>query len=86
MSDSTEAFDARRTYDAASRDYDDASRDYWQFLSERAVDLARLQPGERVLDAQCGTGPATIAAAGRVEHDVRSGALGTHLSIAHRRA
>ena len=66
MSDNPHEFDARLTYDAASRDYDDASRDYWQFLSERAVDLARLQPGERVLDVPCGTGPATIAAATQV--------------------
>lgn len=66
VSDKPEAFDARSTYDAASRDYDEASREYWQFLSERAVDLADVRPGERVLDVPCGAGPATLAAAERV--------------------
>lgn len=51
------------TYDAAARDYEDASRDYWQFLSVRTVDRLRLRPGESVLDAACGTGPALIPAA-----------------------
>lgn len=40
-------------------------------LRERVVDLATLQPGERVLDVGCGTGGLAIAAARRV------GATGT---------
>jgi ubiquinone/menaquinone biosynthesis C-methylase UbiE len=56
-------FDPKVTYDAAARDYEYASRDYWQFLSVRTVDRLGLRPGERVLDAACGTGPALIPAA-----------------------
>jgi SAM-dependent methyltransferase len=50
-------------YDDASTDYEDASRDFWQYLSARTVDRLRLQPGERVLDVPCGTGPSLVAAA-----------------------
>ena len=59
-------FDPKATYDDASRDYEDASRDFWQYLSFRTVERLRLQPGERVLDVPCGTGPALMAAAERV--------------------
>jgi len=59
-------FDAQATYDDASNDYEDASRDYWQYLSVRAVEQARLAPGNRVLDVPCGAGPSVIAAAERV--------------------
>jgi ubiquinone/menaquinone biosynthesis C-methylase UbiE len=58
-----EPFDAQATYDAAAGDYEDASRDYWQYLSRRAVEALALRPGERVLDAPCGTGPSVVAAA-----------------------
>jgi ubiquinone/menaquinone biosynthesis C-methylase UbiE len=60
------SFDARATYDAASRDYEDASRDDWQYLSRRAVEALALRPGERVLDAPCGTGPSVLAPAAEV--------------------
>jgi len=56
-------FDARQTYDAASRDYEDASSEFWQYLSRRTVSRLGLQPGERVLDIACGTGPGVVAAA-----------------------
>jgi AraC-like DNA-binding protein/ubiquinone/menaquinone biosynthesis C-methylase UbiE len=59
-------FDARAVYDAASTDYEDASQDFWQYLSVRTVERLRLQPGERVLDVPCGTGPSLVAAAERV--------------------
>jgi len=59
-------FDAQATYDDASNDYEDASRDYWQYLSVRAVEQARLAPGDHVLDVPCGTGPSVVAAAERV--------------------
>jgi ubiquinone/menaquinone biosynthesis C-methylase UbiE len=59
-------FDPRATYDAASRDYADASRDFWQYLSQRTVERLQLQPGDRVLDVPCGTGPSLLVAAERV--------------------
>jgi SAM-dependent methyltransferase len=68
-------FDAQATYDDASNDYEDASRDYWQYLSVRAVDHARLTPGDRVLDVPCGAGPSVVAAAEQV------GATGSVLGV-----
>ena len=59
-------FDAQATFDDASNDYEEASRDYWQYLSVRAVEQARLAPGDRVLDVPCGAGPSVVAAAERV--------------------
>ena len=56
-------FDAKATYSEAAFDYEYASGKYWQFLSRRTVERLELQPGQRVLDVACGTGPATIAAA-----------------------
>ena len=66
MVDALGGFDPQATYDDASSDYEDASRDFWQYLSLRTVDRLRLQPGERVLDVPCGTGPGLLAAAERV--------------------
>lgn len=66
MAHDLEAFDARATYSAAAEDYERASQRYWRFLSTRTVERLDLQPGQSVLDAACGTGPATIAAARRV--------------------
>ena len=66
MVDALGGFDPRATYDEASHDYEDASRDYWQHLSLHTVERLDLQPGDRVLDVPCGTGPSLIAAAQRV--------------------
>lgn len=66
MAEALGDFDPKATYDDASRAYEDASRDFWQYLSLRTVERLRLQPGERVLDVPCGTGPSLIAAAERV--------------------
>jgi ubiquinone/menaquinone biosynthesis C-methylase UbiE len=59
-------FDPLATYSAAAEEYERASSHYWQFLSTRTVERLDLRPGQTVLDAACGTGPATIAAAHRV--------------------
>ena len=56
-------FDPRATYSAAAEQYERASQQYWKYLSTRTVERLRLQPGHHVLDAACGTGPATVAAA-----------------------
>ena len=66
MVDTLGGFDPKATFDAASRHYEDASRDYWQHLSLRTIERLDLQPGDRVLDVPCGTGPSLIAAAERV--------------------
>jgi SAM-dependent methyltransferase len=59
-------FDPQETYSAAAEDYARAARTYWQFLSTRTVEQAGPRWGDSVLDAACGTGPATIACASRV--------------------
>ena len=64
-----EGFDARQTYDAASHDYEEASSEFWQYLSRRTVDRLGLEPGERVLDIACGTGPGVVEAARLVGED-----------------
>jgi ubiquinone/menaquinone biosynthesis C-methylase UbiE len=57
------SFDPRRVYDDAAQDYEDASKDFWQYVGLRSVERLKLQPGERVLDVPCGTGPALVVAA-----------------------
>ena len=66
MVEALDGFDPKTTYDEGAWDYEDASRDFWQYLSRRTVDRLGLQPGERVLDVPCGTGPSLLPAAERV--------------------
>ena len=66
MTNELQGFDPKATYSAAAEDYERASPRYWQFLSSRTIDRLSLQPADCVLDAACGTAPATIAAGRRV--------------------
>jgi ubiquinone/menaquinone biosynthesis C-methylase UbiE len=66
MANALGGFDPKATYSAAAAEYHRASQQYWQLLSTRTIERLHLQPGQSVLDAACGTAPATIAAARRV--------------------
>lgn len=50
-------------FDRLAETYDDVGVDYFQVFARRLVDLAGITTGERVLDAGCGRGAATFAAA-----------------------
>lgn len=63
MSADLEAFDPKRTYREAAADYAVAVEKYWGSCSIETVDRLGLQPGDRILDAGCGPGLATIHAA-----------------------
>src|SRR4051812_6832136 len=54
-------------------------------VAERVVELARLGPGDRVLDVACGTGNAALAAAKRGAHAVGVDFEPALLDIAHER-
>ncbi|MFW5973208.1 MAG: class I SAM-dependent methyltransferase [Bacteroidota bacterium] len=59
----------RYGWDKAAPVYEEAWQDPLQHTQERLLELADLQPGERVLDIACGTGLVTFPAAERVGHD-----------------
>lgn len=59
-------FDTQSTYGAIALEYDYASQHYGSFATQHALQLAGIAPGMSVLDAACGTGTATLAAAERV--------------------
>src|SRR3989304_9672247 len=56
----------RYGWDLAVQDYDQYFVPLLRHCSERCLDLAELQPGERVLDVATGTGVAAFLAAERV--------------------
>ena len=60
------AFDPTTTYDEAVTEYEDASSEFWRYLSDHALQLLRLRPGERVLDVPCGTGHSALPVAQQV--------------------
>ncbi len=62
-------FPAAATYNAAADHFDAEPLDFWVRHSRRAVELAALRRGERVLDAGCGTGAAALPAAAAVGPD-----------------
>jgi ubiquinone/menaquinone biosynthesis C-methylase UbiE len=63
MSSPIAAIDA---YNAAADRYDDPVNSHWARFSERTLARLPLRPGDRVLDAGCGTGAFSIPAAERV--------------------
>jgi SAM-dependent methyltransferase len=52
-----------RAFDAAAADFTALGRHLWEPIGEATAAAARLRPGDRVLDACCGTGASAIPAA-----------------------
>lgn len=63
MSDSSRQDDTRRAFDAAATDFSALGRHLWESIGAATVAAARPGPGDRVLDACCGTGASAIPAA-----------------------
>ena len=70
------------TYRATADHFDAAPLSFWERVGSATVDRLELRPGERVLDACCGTGASALPAAQRVGEqgsvlgvDVSEGAL-----------
>jgi ubiquinone/menaquinone biosynthesis C-methylase UbiE len=45
---------------------DSGNPNYWEYFGARLVELANIQPGEKVLDVGCGTGSSLFPAADKV--------------------
>ncbi|WP_229068888.1 class I SAM-dependent methyltransferase [Actinoplanes sp. DH11] len=58
--------DRVRAFDTASNDFDRLGHHLWQPIGAATVDRTAPSPGERVLDACCGTGASALPAAHRV--------------------
>lgn len=61
--------DTRRAFDAAAADFTPLGHHLWGPIGAATVAAARLDRGDRVLDACCGTGASAIPAAERVGAD-----------------
>jgi len=57
---------AATTYNAAADHFDDVPLGFWERTGRRTVELARLKPGENVLDVGCGSGASALPAAEQV--------------------
>lgn len=57
---------ARAAFNAAADRYDADPNDYLRRIAERTVDHLALRPGQRVFDFGCGSGHASLFAAGLV--------------------
>jgi ubiquinone/menaquinone biosynthesis C-methylase UbiE len=62
---------AASTYSAAADHFDDPALSFWDRYGRRTVSRADLAPGQRVLDACCGTGASALPAAHAVGPDGR---------------
>ncbi|KIH99050.1 ubiquinone biosynthesis methyltransferase UbiE [Streptomonospora alba] len=70
MSDTREDGDSiARGFDAAAAEFTSLGEHLWGPIGEALVAVASPQPGERVLDACCGTGASAVPAAQRVGPD-----------------
>lgn len=70
-------FDPERVYNTVATRYHEATSSLWPHVSHNGVRLARLQPGDRVLDVACGPGDFALRAA----HAVGPGGEVTGLDI-----
>lgn len=61
--------DPAKTFDAAAEDFAALAPRLWDPLGRRLVEHAAPRPGERVLDACCGTGASAVPAARAVGRD-----------------
>jgi SAM-dependent methyltransferase len=61
--------DTRRAFDAAAADFTALGHHLWGPIGTATVAAARLDRGDRVLDACCGTGASALPAAARVGAD-----------------
>jgi SAM-dependent methyltransferase len=62
------SLDTPSPWNAVAQGYDVATRPMLEFFSERALTLASVQPGARVLDVACGPGTLTVRAASIASH------------------
>ena len=60
---------AKVTYNAAADSFDAPALSFWNYFGERTVRRVRLEPGQRVLDAACGSGASALPAAEMVGAD-----------------
>jgi trans-aconitate methyltransferase len=63
MSPTPRQDDTRRAFDAAATDFTALGNHLWDPIGAATAAVARLRPGDRVLDACCGTGASAIPAA-----------------------
>lgn len=63
MTASSRQHDTRRAFDAAAADFTALGHHLWEPIGAATVAAAGLGPGDRVLDACCGTGASAIPAA-----------------------
>jgi trans-aconitate methyltransferase len=69
MSTNAQQDDTRRAFDAAAADFTALGLHLWGPIGAATVAAAGLRPGDRVLDACCGTGASAIPAAQSVGPD-----------------